>query len=156
MAEAKWYAVHTYSGYENKVKTTIEETVRNRNLQYHIIKTEFQIIQVMEMNKDGALKQVKRKKFPSYAFIKMVMNDDTWYIVRNTRGVTGFVGPGSKPVPLTDEEAKSVIAEEGTKIETDLEVGDFVTVIAGPWENKSGIVQKINPSKGTFTISIEF
>ena len=86
----------------------------------------------------------------------MVMNDDTWYIVRNTRGVTGFVGPGSKPVPLTDEEAKSVIAEEGTKIETDLEVGDFVTVIAGPWENKSGIVQKINPSKGTVTISIEF
>lgn len=156
MAEAKWYAVHTYSGYENKVKTTIEETVRNRHLQDQIIKTEVPIIQVMEMNKDGALKQVKKKKFPGYAFIKMVMNDDTWYIVRNTRGVTGFVGPGSKPVPLTDEEAKSVIAEEGTKIETDLEVGDFVTVIAGPWENKSGIVQKINPSKGTVTISIEF
>ena len=103
MSEAKWYVVHTYSGYENKVKVDIEKTIENRHLEDQILEVRVPLQEVAEL-KNGALKQVQKKMFPGYVLLNMVMNDDTWYVVRNTRGVTGFVGPGSKPVPLTEEE----------------------------------------------------
>ena len=103
MDDAKWYVVHTYSGYENKVKANIEKTVENRNLHDQILEVIVPLETVVEI-KDGSKKAAQKKMFPGYVLVKMVMNDDSWYVVRNTRGVTGFVGPGSKPVPLTDEE----------------------------------------------------
>ena len=102
MSEAQWYVVHTYSGYENKVKVDIEKTIENRGLQDQILEVSVPLEEVIEL-KNGAQKQVERKMFPGYVLIHMIMNDDTWYVVRNTRGVTGFVGPGSKPVPLSEE-----------------------------------------------------
>ena len=107
MAEANWYVVHTYSGYENKVKVDIEKTIENRNLQDQILEVSVPMQEVIEV-KNGANKQVAKKMFPGYVLINMVMNDDTWYVVRNTRGVTGVVGPGSKPVPLTEEEMETI------------------------------------------------
>ena len=105
MAEANWYVVHTYSGYENKVKANIEKTIENRHLEEEILEVRVPMEDVVEM-KNGARKTVQKKLFPGYVLINMIMNDDTWYVVRNTRGVTGFVGPGSKPVPLTEAEMK--------------------------------------------------
>ena len=101
MAEANWYVVHTYSGYENKVKADIEKTIENRHLENEILEVRIPMEEVVEL-KNGAKKKVQKKLFPGYVLINMYMNDDTWYVVRNTRGVTGFVGPGSKPVPLTE------------------------------------------------------
>lgn len=100
MAEAKWYVAHTYSGYENKVKADLEKTIENRHLEDEILEVRVPMQEVVEM-KNGAKKTVQKKLFPGYVLVNMIMNDDTWYVVRNTRGVTGFVGPGSKPVPLT-------------------------------------------------------
>ena len=107
MAKAKWYVVHTYSGYENKVKANIEKTIENRGIEDAILDIQIPMEEVVEM-KDDEKKVVLRKKFPGYVIIKMNMSDEAWYIVRNTRGVTGFVGPGSKPVPLTDEEVENM------------------------------------------------
>ena len=116
MSEAQWYVVHTYSGYENKVKVDIEKTIENRGLQDQILEVSVPLEEVIEL-KNGAQKQVERKMFPGYVLIHMIMNDDTWYVVRNTRGVTGFVGPGSKPVPLTEEEmAKIATLEKGNRL----------------------------------------
>jgi transcriptional antiterminator NusG len=153
MSEAKWYVVHTYSGYENKVKANIEKTIENRKLQDQILEVSVPLQNVVEI-KNGVRKQVQKKLFPGYVLLNMVMNDDTWYVVRNTRGVTGFVGPGSKPVPLTEEEMKAMgVADE--EIMLDFEVGDTVTVMSGAWENYQGIVRSINESKQTVTISID-
>ena len=105
--EAHWYVAHTYSGYENKVKMDIEKTIENRNLQDQIFEVSVPMLNVVEEKKDEQ-KTVQKKMFPAYVLINMIMNDDTWYVVRNTRGVTGFVGPGSKPVPLTDAEMASM------------------------------------------------
>ena len=107
MAEANWYVVHTYSGYENKVKANIEKTIENRHLEEEILEVRVPMQDVTEL-KNGARKTVQKKMFPGYVLINMIMNDDTWYVVRNTRGVTGFVGPGSKPVPLTEEEMDKI------------------------------------------------
>ena len=107
MAEAHWYVAHTYSGYENKVKANIDKTIENRHLEDQILEVRVPMQDVVEL-KNGAKKQVQKKMFPGYVLINMVMNDDTWYVVRNTRGVTGFVGPGSKPVPLTDAEMNTI------------------------------------------------
>ena len=103
MSELNWYVVHTYSGYENKVKANIEKTIENRKLQDQIFEVRVPLQDVVEM-KGGVKKNVSKKMFPGYVLVNMVMNDDTWYVVRNTRGVTGFVGPGSKPVPLTEKD----------------------------------------------------
>ena len=111
MSEAKWYVVHTYSGYENKVKVDIEKTIENRHLEDQILEVRVPLQEVAEL-KNGALKQVQKKMFPGYVLLNMVMNDDTWYVVRNTRGVTGFVGPGSKPVPLTEEEMLPLVSRK--------------------------------------------
>src|SRR5574344_62604 len=107
MADSNWYVVHTYSGYENKVKADIDKTIDNRNLQDEILEVRVPMQDVVEM-KNGARKTVQKKMFPGYVLINMIMNDDTWYVVRNTRGVTGFVGPGSKPVALSPEEVANL------------------------------------------------
>ena len=154
MSGFNWYVVHTYSGYENKVKATIEKTIENRGLQDQIIEVSVPMIDVVEV-KNGANKTVQRKKFPGYVFVKMVMNEDTWYVVRNTRGVTGFVGPGSKPVPLTEEEMRNMGFVDGLAINIDVEVGDTVQVTSGSWEEVTGVVQSINDTKQTVTITID-
>lgn len=132
MAEANWYVVHTYSGYENKVKANIEKTIENRKLQDQILEVIVPMQDVVEM-KNGAKKQVQKKMFPGYVLINMVMNDDTWYVVRNTRGVTGFVGPGSKPVHLTEVEMESLGIKSVSEMVVDFEVGDSITVVSGAW-----------------------
>mgnify|MGYP001563162549 CR=1 FL=1 len=131
MSEANWYVVHTYSGYENKVKTTIEQTIENRKLHDQILEVSVPTQEVVEL-KNGVRKVSEKKLFPGYVLINMVMNDDTWYVVRNTRGVTGFVGPGSKPVPLTDTEMLS-LGIKNEKVEVDFKEGDMIAVIGGVW-----------------------
>ena len=127
MADSNWYVVHTYSGYENKVKADIEKTIENRNLQEEILEVRVPMQDVVEI-KNGSKKTVQKKMFPGYVLINMVMNDDTWYVVRNTRGVTGFVGPGSKPVPLTEAEMKPLgIKTENVSI--DFAEGDMIVVV---------------------------
>lgn len=153
MAEANWYVVHTYSGYENKVKANIEKTIENRHLEEQILEVRVPLQDVVEM-KNGARKQVQKKMFPGYVLINMVMNDDTWYVVRNTRGVTGFVGPGSKPVPLTEEEMRP-LGIQSENVVVDFKVGDSVTVIGGIWADTVGVVQDINQNKQCVTINVD-
>ena len=153
MAEANWYVVHTYSGYENKVKANIEKTIENRHLEEEILEVRVPMQDVMEM-KNGARKSVQKKMFPGYVVITMVMNDDTWYVVRNTRGVTGFVGPGSKPGPLSEAEMKPL----GIKVENitvDFAEGDTISVVAGVWKDTVGVVQRMDYGKQTATINVE-
>ena len=153
MSEAKWYVVHTYSGYENKVKANIEKTIENRHLEDQILEVRVPLEEVVEM-RNGAAKQVQKKMFPGYVLLNMVMNDDTWYVVRNTRGVTGFVGPGSKPVPLTEEEMRPLgIKEENIRV--DFAEGDMVVVTGGGWQDTAGVVTAINTQKQTVTINVE-
>ena len=153
MAEAHWYVVHTYSGYENKVKVDIEKTIENRGLQDQILEVSVPMLPVVEL-KTGVEKKADKKMFPGYVLINMVMNDDTWYVVRNTRGVTGFVGPGSKPVPLSDEEIAS-LGFRGEDVQMDYEVGDMVVVISGAWKDTVGAIKSINETKKTITINVE-
>ena len=153
MSEAKWYVVHTYSGYENKVKANIEKTIENRHLEDQILEVRVPMQDVVEM-KNGTQKVVQKKLFPGYVLLNMVMNDDTWYVVRNTRGVTGFVGPGSKPVPLTEEEMLPLGIQKES-VQVDLEEGDSVIVTGGAWKDTAGIVQSINVQKQTATINVE-
>lgn len=153
MADAHWYVVHTYSGYENKVKVDIEKTIENRNLQDQILEVSVPMQDVVEI-KNGAQKQVAKKMFPGYVLIHMVMNDDTWYVVRNTRGVTGFVGPGSKPVPLSEEEMMS-LGFKTPEIVVDFAQGDTVVVISGAWKDTVGVIRSVNESKQSITINVE-
>ena len=153
MAEANWYVVHTYSGYENKVKANIEKTIENRHLEDQILEVRVPMQDVTEM-KNGVRKTVSKKMFPGYVLINMVMNDDTWYVVRNTRGVTGFVGPGSKPVPLTEAEMRP-LGIRTQSITVDFKEGDSVAVIDGAWKDTIGIVQKMDMGKQTATINVE-
>ena len=153
MAEANWYVVHTYSGYENKVKANIEKTIENRGLQDEILEVRVPMEEVVEV-KNGTKKVSQKKLFPGYVMINMVMNDDTWYVVRNTRGVTGFVGPGSKPVPLTEAEMKP-LGINTNQISVDFAEGDMIVVLAGAWKDTVGAVQKMDYQKGTATINVE-
>ncbi len=153
MAEARWYVVHTYSGYENKVKVDIEKTIENRNLQEQILEVSVPMLEVAEM-KNGVEKLADKKMFPGYVLIHMVMNDDTWYVVRNTRGVTGFVGPGSKPVPLSEEEMTG-LGFARKDIMPEYQEGDMIVVTAGAWKDTIGSVQTINEGKKTLTINVE-
>lgn len=154
MAEAHWYVVHTYSGYENKVKANIDKTIENRHLEDQILEVRVPMQDVVEM-KNGAKKSVSKKMFPGYVLINMVMNDDTWYVVRNTRGVTGFVGPGSKPVPLTDMEMQP-LGIRTEQVEVDFDEGDTVVVTAGVWKDTIGVIQSMNLGKQSVTINVEF
>lgn len=151
--EARWYVAHTYSGYENKVKVDIENTIVNRNLQDQILEVYVPMQEVEREGKDNK-KLVQQKMFPAYVLIKMFMNDDTWYVVRNTRGVTGFVGPGSKPVPLTDEEVASM-GLMSSVAEAPFSIGDSVIVTSGVWEDTVGIVRQIDLKNKTVTINID-
>lgn len=151
--EARWYVAHTYSGYENKVKADIENTIVNRNLQDQILEVYVPMQEVEREGKDKK-KLVQQKMFPAYVLIKMFMNDDTWYVVRNTRGVTGFVGPGSKPVPLTDEEVASM-GLMSSVAEAPFRIGDSVIVTSGVWEDTVGIVRQIDLKNKTVTINID-
>ena len=153
MAEANWYVVHTYSGYENKVKAHIDKTNENRHLQDEILEVRVPMQDVVEL-KNGAKKQVQKKMFPGYVLIHMIMNDDTWYVVRNTRGVTGFVGPGSKPVPLTDAEMKP-LGIQTEDIVVDFKEGDTVSVIGGVWKDTVGVIQAMNHNKQTVSINVD-
>lgn len=153
MAEANWYVVHTYSGYENKVKADLEKTIENRKLHDVMLEVAVPMQDVVEI-KNGARKVSQKKKFPGYVMIHMVMNDDTWYVVRNTRGVTGFVGPGSKPVPLSQEEMVRMGIEVSDLV-IDFEVGDAVTVISGIWEGTAGVIKAINQGKQSVTINVD-
>ena len=152
-SEAKWYVVHTYSGYENKVKANIEKTIENRHLEDEILEVRVPLEDVTEV-KNGTRKTVQKKMFPGYVLINMVMNDDSWYVVRNTRGVTGFVGPGSKPVPLTEAEMKP-LGIHMENISVDFQEGDTIVVVAGAWKDTVGVVQKLDYNKQTATINVE-
>ena len=154
MSEAKWYVVHTYSGYENKVKANIDKTIENRHLEDQILEVRVPMLEVVEM-KNGTQKAAQKKMFPGYVMIHMIMNDDTWYVVRNTRGVTGFVGPGSKPVPLTEKEIDALGISMVREVEVDFEEGDSVVVTGGVWKDTVGVVQSINEAKQIVTISVE-
>lgn len=143
--QPKWYVVHTYSGYENKVKTDLEKTVKNRELEDYI----FDIVVPMEEQieiKDGKRKTNLKKVFPGYVLVKMIVTEESWYIVRNTRGVTGFVGSGTDPIPLTEEEIRKM-GFELTEVNVDYDINDSVKILNGPLENFVGVVQKINKEK---------
>jgi len=148
--EAKWFVVHTYSGYENKVKANIEKIIENRNMQEFFEQIVVPIQEALEV-KNGKKKVVQRKIYPGYVLLKMIMTDDTWYVVRNTRGVTSFVGPASKPVPLTDEEIVSM-GIEVPDYELDLELDEMVRIVTGPFEGSVGNVKDINHQKKTVSI----
>lgn len=144
--EANWYVVHTYSGYENKVKANLEKIVENNpHLRDYIIDIVVPMEEQIEI-KDGKKKATLKKVFPGYVLIKMYINDESWYVVRNTRGVTGFVGPGSKPVPLTEEEIRAMGVEQVDTV-VDYEIGDSVRVIEGPLESFIGTVEEISVDK---------
>ena len=148
----RWYVVHTYSGYENKVKTDLEKTVKNRELEEYF----FDIIVPMEEQieiKDGKKKTNIKKVFPGYVLIKMIVTEETWYIVRNTRGVTGFVGSGTDPIPLTDEEIRKMGFED-VAINVDYNVNDNVQILGGPLNGYTGIVQEINKEKNKVKVLV--
>ena len=154
MSELNWYVVHTYSGYENKVKANIEKTIENRKLQDQIFEVRVPLQDVVEM-KGGVKKNVSKKMFPGYVLVNMVMNDDTWYVVRNTRGVTGFVGSDPrKPVPLTEEELSNLY-QTSDEVVIDVEVGDSITVTSGAWEGTVATIKAINTAKQTVAIEVE-
>ncbi len=153
MSEANWYVVHTYSGYENKVKANIDKTIENRHLENQILEVRVPLEDVEE-NKDGKRRIVQKKMFPGYVLIHMVMNDDTWYVVRNTRGVTGFVGPGSKPVALSEVEMER-LGIQNVVVQIDFEVGDSVVITSGAWKDTESVIQSINEAKRTVTINVE-
>ena len=153
MAEAKWYVALTYCGYENKVKADLEKTIENRHLEDEILEVRVPMQEVVEM-KNGAKKTVQKKLFPGYVLVNMIMNDDTWYVVRNTRGVTGFVGPGSKPVPLSEAEMKP-LGIKSDNVSIDFTEGDTIVVVAGAWKDTVGAVYKIDYNKQTVTINVE-
>ncbi len=150
----RWYVAHTYSGYENKVKTNLEKIVENRSMQEMITDIRIPTETVVESD-GGREKEVESKIFPSYVLIKMVMTDETWHIVRNIRGVTGFVGPGSKPVPLTDEEVAAIITDEPVvTVATTLEIGDMVEIIDGLFRGQSGRLAEISEDGENVTVLI--
>jgi len=157
--EARWYVAHTYSGYENKVKMDLEKTIDNRGLQDVILEVSVPMQPVIEV-KNGVEKKTDKKMFPGYVLVNMVMNDETWYVVRNTRGVTGFVGPGSKPVPLTEDELVALgysgnATKPEARLEVDLKEGDMVTVISGAWKDTVGVITAVNEKRKTVSINVE-
>ncbi len=150
--EAKWYIVHTYSGYENKVASNLEKTVENRGLR-DLIQETFVPMETVTEIKDNQKREVERKVFPGYVLVKMILTDDTWYVVRNIRGCTGFVGPSSKPSPLTAEEIKRLGVEKNT-IEVNYGVGDRVVIIDGPLEDNVGTVEELDTANDYVRVNV--
>lgn len=161
-ADSRWYVIHTYSGYENKVAANIEKIVENRKMQDEILEVKIPMEMVTEIKEDKTV-EVERKIYPGYVMVKLAvysgndnqprMSDETWYLIRNTRGVTGFVGPESKPVPLTEEEVQKLGVEHRV-VKVNYETGDLVTVTEGPFEGFSGIVEELNTSKNIVRVAI--
>lgn len=149
--EARWYVVHTYSGYENKVKEDLEKTIERRGLHDKILEVKFPTEDVTEI-KDGKRRHIQRKIFPGYVMVKMIMTDEAWYIVRNTRGVTGFVGPGSRPIPLSDPEIEASINR--TAVSIDIAVGEDVRVLSGPLEDQVGKVTDIDTIRQKISVVV--
>ena len=149
---ANWYVVHTYSGYENTVKTSIEKYVENRNLHDSILEISIPMETVTEITDNGP-KTVERKVFPGYVLVKMVMTDETWHLVRNVRGVTGFVGSANKPIPLTEEEVLAMGMEKH-EIVVLYNVGDHVRIVDGPLASFTGVVEEIEPEKDRVSVMV--
>ena len=150
---AKWYVIHTYSGYENAVKTSIEKFVTGRNMEDKILRIEIPLETVTEVTESGSSKEVERKVFPGYVLIKMVMTDDPWHLVRNVRGVTGFVGSANKPIPLTEEEVLAMGMEKH-EIVVRYQVGDHVKIVDGPLSSFTGVVEEIEPEKNRVSVMV--
>ena len=150
--EAKWYVAHTYSGYENTVKATIEKAVENRNMGDLILAVNIPMETVTEITDSGS-KTVERKVFPGYVLVKMIMTDDSWYVVRNARGVTGFVGPSSKPVPLSDEEVEKLGMATHT-VQPDFAVGENVQIVSGALEGFIGLVESIDAKAKKVSVKV--
>ena len=151
--EAKWYVVHTYSGYENKVASNLEKTVENRQLQDLIQEIRVPTEKVTEITESGKRKEVERKIFPGYDIVKMVMTDESWYAVRNIRGCTGFVGPSSKPIPLTEDEVARLGIEQ-RDIQVSYKVGDSVNIVDGPLEGFVGTVEEMDVEKNRIRVTV--
>ena len=151
--EAKWYVVHTYSGYENKVASNLEKTVENHSLQNLIFEIRVPTEKVTEVAANGKTKEVERKIFPGYVIVKMILTDESWYAVRNIRGCTGFVGPSSKPIPLTDEEVER-LGVETRNVEVSYNVGDSVQITDGPLEGFIGTVEEIDVDKNHIRVMV--
>ena len=150
----RWYVAHTYSGYENKVKTSLERIIENRGLAHLIFDIVIPTEVVVEQNGDTQ-KEIETKIFPCYVYIKMIMNEESWHAVRNITGVTGFVGPGSRPTPLTDEEVAALSIEKPAEVKLAFAVGDNVTVIGGLFEGYSGTVQAISDDQKNVTVLVK-
>ena len=150
---AKWYVIHTYSGYENAVKTSIEKFVTGRGMEDKILRMEIPMETVTEVTESGTTKEVERKVVPGYVLIKMVMPDDTWHLVRNVRGVTGFVGSANKPIPLSEEEVLAMGMEKH-EIVVNYNVGDHVKIVDGPLASFTGIVEEIEPEKNRVSVMV--
>ena len=150
---AQWYVIHTYSGYENAVKTSIEKFVNGRHLEDKILRMEIPMETVTEYGENGEPRQVERKVLPGYVLIKMVMSDDVWHLVRNIRGVTGFAGSGNTPIPLTEEEALK-LGMEKHEVSVKYRVGDAVRIVDGPLQSFSGIVEAVEPDKNRVSVMV--
>ena len=156
-AGQKWYVVHTYTGHENKVKSTIERVVENRNLSHLIFDVKVPVVTTTTVDAKGKEKVVEEKIYPGYVFVKMIMNDEVWHIVRYISGVTGFVGPGSRPAPLSEKEVLDINLEsvEETKVQLSFNVGDEVSIISGLFEGYEGVVQAITEDLKTVTVLVK-
>ncbi len=149
----RWYVIHTYTGYENKVKATIEKAIEVRNLSHLIFDVKVPVIPTVTTNAKGEEKIVEEKKFPSYVFVKMIMNDESWHIIRNINGVTGFVGPGSRPVPLSDEDVRAIEIEEATVVDA-FQIGDEVEIIDGFLTGHTGRISEISEDSSEVTVIV--
>ena len=152
--DAKWYVIHTYSGYENAVKTSIEKFVNGRHLENKILRMEIPMETVTEITESGESRQVERKVLPGYVLIKMVMSDDVWHLVRNIRGVTGFAGSGNTPIPLTEEEVLKMGMEKKHEFVVRYRVGDTVRIVDGPLQSFTGAVQVVEPDKNRVSVMV--
>lgn len=157
MEQRNWYVVHTYSGYENKVKTNLEKRVESMEMQEKIFRVLVPMEDEIEI-KDGKQKKVKRKVFPGYVLVEMLMSDDSWYVVRNTPGVTGFVGSGNKPIPLTPDEVKAILGAEGedrpANVVVDYEIDQPVRVVSGPFKDHPAVIKELFPEKGKVRVLV--
>lgn len=158
MDEKKWYVVHTYSGYENKVKTNLEKRVESMEMQEKIFRVLVPMEDEIEI-KDGKQKKVKRKVFPGYVLVEMILTDDSWYVVRNTPGVTGFVGSGNKPIPLSEDEVRIILGEAGEEkppaMVVGFEIDQPVRVISGPFKDRPAVIKEIQPEKGKVKVLVD-
>ena len=152
--QGRWYVIHTYSGYEAMVKDSLEKLIENNNLQEKIFEIQIPTEETLEEKANGKKKLVKRKKFPCYVFLKMIYSNDIWYLVTNTRGVTGFVGPLGRPLPLSEEEVKRMHLERPTLVVTDFEIGESVKIIDGSFEGFIGTIDSIDVPKEKCKVTV--